>query len=76
MTSESLAQVCIVPLAPEHAPGLQRIASDPRVQATTLLPEPYPADGAASFIAYARGAWGREYAWALVASGEVVGRPD
>ena len=65
--------VTIEPLAPRHAPGLQRIASDPRVRATTLLPEPYPPDGAASFVEYARGAWGEEYHWAIVDASAVVG---
>lgn len=63
----------IEPLAPEHAPAIQRIASDPRVQATTLLPDPYPEDGAAQFIAFARETWGEAYRWAIVASGAVVG---
>ena len=39
----------------------------------TLLPEPYPPDDAESFIRYARGAWGREFNWAVVAADETVG---
>ena len=67
------ARVRLAPLAHRHAEALQRIASDPRVGATTLLPEPYPEGGAAAFVAFARGEWGREYHFAIEASGEVVG---
>ncbi len=72
-TDVSTVSIRIEPLAPPHAAGIQRIASDPRVQATTLLPEPYPPDGAAQFIAFARGAWGTQYSWAIVGEGGVVG---
>ena len=65
--------VRIEPLAPHHARGLQPIASDPRVQATTLLPDPYPPDGAARFIEFARGRWGQQYSFAIVDEAGVAG---
>lgn len=38
------------PLGRRHAAAVQRYAADPEVGATTLMPEPYPIDGAATFI--------------------------
>lgn len=68
-------RVRIAPFAPEHAPALQRLAADPRIAATTRLPDPYPPDGAARFIAEATAARaeGTAYAFAVLAEGTLVG---
>lgn len=59
--------VTLVPLAPEHAPRVQELASDPAIGATSNVPSPYPADGARQWIAHslAARAEGREYAFAV-----------
>jgi 8-oxo-dGTP diphosphatase len=56
------------PVGMEHAARVQQLASDPEVQATTRLPEPYPPDGARQFITATtlRRAAGEEYAFAIV----------
>jgi RimJ/RimL family protein N-acetyltransferase len=64
------------PIRPEHAGAVQRLARDPLVTATTNLPEPYPDDGAAWWIAdlLPRQAAGREHAFAMRADeGDVAG---
>lgn len=38
------------PVRLEHADAIQRLASHPQVAATTNIPEPYPKNGAASWI--------------------------
>ncbi|MEM6288850.1 MAG: GNAT family N-acetyltransferase [Bacteroidota bacterium] len=43
--------VRIRPWEPADAEALQALASDARIAATTLVPHPYPLDGAATFIA-------------------------
>lgn len=76
-----MSSIILAPISPEHAPAVQRLASDPAVTATTNLPEPYPDGGASAWIAYVAPlqAAGVEYAFAIVespASGtepEVVG---
>ena len=76
-----MSSVILAPISPEHAPAVQRLASDPAVTATTNLPEPYPDGGASAWIAYVAPlhAAGVEYAFAIIespASGtepEVVG---
>ncbi|MFN9214074.1 MAG: GNAT family N-acetyltransferase [Gemmatimonadota bacterium] len=64
-----MSLVTLAPISPEHAPTVQRLASDPAVTATTNLPEPYPDGGAAAWIAYAapRHAAGLEYVFAILA---------
>jgi len=67
--------VRLAPLAPRHAPAIQRLAADPLIAATTLLPDPYPADGAERFVAASAAAWaeGTAYTFAVLAGTEVVG---
>lgn len=68
--------VAIVPTALEHAPAIQRLASHPDVAATTLIPHPYPEDGAVRFIediALPGRVVGTEYAFVIVVDDEVVG---
>lgn len=70
------APVTLEPIAPHHAEDVQRLAAHPDVVATTNLPEPYPADGAAEWIAYVRPrhAAGEEFAFAIMnAEDELVG---
>ena len=42
--------VTIEPISMSHADRVQELASQPEVQATTVLPSPYPSDGARTFI--------------------------
>lgn len=66
----------IVPTALEHAPAIQHLASHPDVAATTLIPHPYPEDGAVRFIedvVLLDRAAGKEYAFVIVVGGDVVG---
>lgn len=42
--------VSIRPIASKDAEAVQRLVADPRILRETLLPEPYPAGGAARFI--------------------------
>lgn len=70
------ADVSLEPIAPHHADDVQRLASDPDVVATTNLPEPYPENGAAEWIAYVmpKHEAGEEYAFAIrKANGTLVG---
>lgn len=65
----------IEPIAPRHAEAVQALASHPDVVATTNLPDPYPEDGAETWIAYVvpRMRDGAEYAYAIMKDGELVG---
>ncbi len=67
--------VTIEPFSPRHAPAVQRLASDVRIAATTLIPHPYPPGGAERFIEEAQRARarGEGYAFAVLAGGELVG---
>ncbi|HLT46750.1 MAG TPA: GNAT family N-acetyltransferase [Rubricoccaceae bacterium] len=67
--------VRIEPLARRHAPAVQRLAADPRIAATTLLPDPYPPDGAAHYAADAEAARaeGTAYSFAVLAGDTLVG---
>ena len=70
------AFVTLEPVAPHHADAVQRLAAHPDVVATTNLPEPYPDDGAAQWIAYVqpRHAAGEEFAFAIMnEDSELVG---
>ena len=67
-------------LSSRHAPAYQALAEDARIAATTLVPHPYPAGGAARHVACSTGARrrGEAYAFAVVADdgrggAEVVG---
>jgi RimJ/RimL family protein N-acetyltransferase len=70
------ARVTIVPTTREHTSAIQRLASHPDVAATTLIPHPYPEDGAVRFVedlVLPGRAAGTEHAFVVVADGEVVG---
>lgn len=45
-----MPDVRLAPIAPRHADAVQKLASHPDVLATTNLPEPYPDDGAITWI--------------------------
>ena len=62
-------------LAPEHAPALQILASNPAIAATTRIPHPYPPDGARQFVELhlKERAEGRAYVFAVVDRNVVVG---
>jgi RimJ/RimL family protein N-acetyltransferase len=66
--------VRLEPVGMEHAARVQELASDPEVQATTRLPEPYPPDGARQFITATilRRAAGEEYAFAVISDRDGV----
>ena len=69
-----MGAVTLVPVGPEHAGAVQRlVVSDRQIVAQTRLPDPYPEDGAASWIGHVRRRWGREYAFAVRHGGETVG---
>ncbi len=71
-----VGKLTLIPTALEHAPAIQRLASHPDVAATTLIPHPYPEDGAVRFIedvVLPDRAAGSEYAFVIVVDGEVVG---
>ncbi len=44
--------VRLEPISIAHAAAVQALASDPLIAATSNVPHPYPADGAASWIRY------------------------
>jgi RimJ/RimL family protein N-acetyltransferase len=56
------------PIAPCHADAVQKLASHPDVLATTNLPEPYPDDGAITWIeaVQEQREAGTEYPFAIV----------
>lgn len=67
--------VTLVPVTPEHAGAVQRLAtSHPAIAQQTRLPVPYPEGGAADWIAYARPrhARGEEYSFAVLDTGGAV----
>jgi RimJ/RimL family protein N-acetyltransferase len=69
------ADVRIVPVAPAHVPAIQALAADPRIAATTLMPSPYPPDGAARYVAESQAAWaeGTGYRFAVLVGDDLVG---
>jgi RimJ/RimL family protein N-acetyltransferase len=70
------ASVTLEPIAPRHADAVQHLAAHPDVVATTNLPDPYPEDGAAQWIAYVRPRHeaGEEFAFAIMnADSQLVG---
>ena len=55
MRPEDASGVTLVPVGPEHAEAAQRlIVSDRAIVANTRMPDPYPAGGAARWVAVAR----------------------
>jgi ribosomal-protein-alanine N-acetyltransferase len=62
------------PFSKIHAPAVQRLAGHPEVLKTTLLPDPYPPDGAEVFADYAERAFvdGRERIFAVVSHADGV----
>ena len=70
-----MSEVFLVPVSEEHAPWLQKLASDPAISDTTRLPSPYPDNGARQWIQYVvpRHAAGTEYAFSIFAGTEIVG---
>jgi len=69
MPMGSAATIHLEPIAPVHAPEVQRLASDARVADTSNVPHPYPADGAATWIRYSMALrdQGREVNFAVIA---------
>ena len=69
------ARVRLEPYEAWHAPAFQSLAEDARVAATTLVPHPYPPDGARRHAERSARAWerGEAYAFAVVVGGAVVG---
>ena len=67
--------VRIEPYDERHAPAFQVLAADARIAATTLVPHPYPPDGAVEHARRAvEGRRTREaFAFAVLADGAVVG---
>ena len=68
-------KVTIRPLRFGDEPAVQRYASDERVARTTTIPEPYPEDGAATFVKQAIEARRKSqgFSFAIVADGEMIG---
>lgn len=66
--------VRIEPIAPQHADAVQKLASHPDVLATTNLPEPYPDDGAITWIEVVqeRRAAGGEYPFAILTEDDTL----
>lgn len=70
------ALTTLVPIVPKHADTIQRlVASDRSIIEQTRLPDPYPEDGAARWIEYARPRHQQdtEYTFAVEHDREVVG---
>ncbi|MCL4836542.1 MAG: GNAT family N-acetyltransferase [Thermoanaerobaculia bacterium] len=67
--------LAIRPLEPGDVERVQELASDPAIGATSLVPSPFPADGAAVFVARsgAQRAAGTDFVFALVAEPGLVG---
>lgn len=59
----SLDSICL-----DHAPAVQKLASHPKIAETTNLPQPYPPNGAASWIlsSMPRRVAGVEYSFAII----------
>ena len=68
-------KVTIRPLRIGDEPAVQRYASDERVARTTTIPEPYPEDGAATFVQQAVEARRKRegFSFAIVADREMIG---
>jgi RimJ/RimL family protein N-acetyltransferase len=69
-----MSDVTLEPIAPRHADAVQALASDPDVVAPTNLPEPYPDDGAITWIeaVQERRAAGKEYPFAILNTEETL----
>jgi len=61
----------IRPLGPQDVERVQELASDPAIGATSLVPSPYPDDGAAVFVAWVRERReaGTDFAFGLLVDG-------
>lgn len=71
-----MADLRLVPTDRMHAPAIQRLAAHPDVAATTLIPHPYPPNGAIQFVeevTLPRRAAGTQYSFVMVEDDEVVG---
>ena len=66
------ALITIEPIAMRHAEAVQRFASDPDILAMADLPDPYPEDGARTWIREARKRRknGEQYAFAIIHGNE------
>jgi ribosomal-protein-alanine N-acetyltransferase len=65
----------IEPIDLKHVDGVQRLASDPAIGATSNVPSPYPAGGAAWWVreTVKRREAGTEYIFAVLAGANFVG---
>lgn len=71
-----MADLTLAPTDREHAPAIQSLAAHPDVAATTLIPHPYPKDGAIRFVEDAvlpGRAAGTRYPFVMIVDGDVVG---
>lgn len=68
-------RVHIVPVQRHHAERIQALASDPKVVATTNLPDPYPEEGARQWVEHTLMCReeGSAYAFVIVQDDTVVG---
>ncbi len=66
----SHSAIRLEPIAPRHAPSVQRLASDPAVGATSNVPSPYPQGGAEAWIASERDLRARERSFAFAVMDE------
>ncbi|MFB6274157.1 MAG: GNAT family N-acetyltransferase [Salinibacter sp.] len=75
MSRSPMPNVRLAPIAPRHADAVQNLASHPDVLATTNLPEPYPDDGAITWIeaVQEQREVGREYPFAILNDETLVG---
>ena len=64
----AMVDIRLDPIAPRHADAVQKLAAHPDVLATTHLPEPYPEDGAITWIeaVQERREAGTEYPFAIL----------
>lgn len=69
------AEARIEPLEMEHAPFIQRYASDPDIAAMTTIPHPYPENGAEEFVRYdqRRRKEGAAFTYAVIGGDSFVG---
>ena len=75
MTTAPPDALRIAPLVRAHVPAIQHLAADARIAATTLIPHPYPPDGAERYVADSEQAWavGEEYRFAVLVGDGLVG---
>ena len=75
MATPDLPDLRLEPYGPAHVDAVQRLAPDPENLRFTLMPDPYPADGAQTFLDLLEAAreQGTEDAFAMLLDGEVAG---